>query len=86
MQALCGIYAKDVHVRVACLNAIKCIPSVSSHLPQNLQVTTSLWIALHDPEKVRHVLEPYIAKFLLYNLVTFTMLPSRISAIVLLYV
>nr|CAD1820930.1 unnamed protein product [Ananas comosus var. bracteatus] len=40
--ALCGIYAKDVHVRVACLNAIKCIPSVSSHLPQNLQTVAEL--------------------------------------------
>ncbi|KAF5735270.1 translational activator GCN1 [Tripterygium wilfordii] len=51
-SALCGVYAKDVHVRMACLNAIKCIPAVSSRaLPQNLDVATSLWIALHDPEK-----------------------------------
>lgn len=35
------------------MNAIKCIPisSVRSQ-PQNLQVVTNLWIALHDPEKV----------------------------------
>lgn len=53
MQALCGIYAKDVHVRLACLNAIKCIPSVSGHsLPQDFNVSTSIWIALHDPQKV----------------------------------
>ncbi|XP_008796399.2 protein ILITYHIA [Phoenix dactylifera] len=51
-SALCGVYAKDVHVRLACLNAIKCIPSVSGHsLPQDFKVSTSIWIALHDPEK-----------------------------------
>ncbi|XP_073011814.1 protein ILITYHIA isoform X1 [Typha latifolia] len=50
--ALCGVYSKHVHVRLACLNAIKCIPSVSGHsMQQNFQVATSLWIALHDPEK-----------------------------------
>ncbi|KAF2306959.1 hypothetical protein GH714_022778 [Hevea brasiliensis] len=51
-SALYGVYAKDVHVRMACLNAIKCIPAVSSHsLPQDVVVATSIWIALHDPEK-----------------------------------
>ncbi|KDP23748.1 hypothetical protein JCGZ_23581 [Jatropha curcas] len=51
-SALYGVYAKDVHVRMACLNAIKCIPAVSSHsLPENVEVATSIWIALHDPEK-----------------------------------
>ncbi|XVF57046.1 hypothetical protein PTKIN_Ptkin06aG0171600 [Pterospermum kingtungense] len=51
-SALYGIYAKDVHVRMACLNAVKCIPSVSSRaLPQNVEVATNIWIALHDPEK-----------------------------------
>ncbi|KAG9447741.1 hypothetical protein H6P81_013869 [Aristolochia fimbriata] len=51
-QALCGIYAKDVHVRLACLNAVKCIPSVSSRsLPQSTEVASSIWIALHDPDK-----------------------------------
>ncbi|KAK2994711.1 hypothetical protein RJ640_002517 [Escallonia rubra] len=50
--ALCGVYAKDVHVRMACLNAIKCSPSVTSRsLPQNVEIATSIWIALHDPEK-----------------------------------
>ncbi|KAI9185460.1 hypothetical protein LWI28_007508 [Acer negundo] len=50
--ALYGVYAKDVHVRMACLNAIKCIPAVSSRsLPQNTEVSSSIWIALHDPEK-----------------------------------
>ncbi|CAK7341235.1 unnamed protein product [Dovyalis caffra] len=50
--ALYGVYAKDVHVRMACLNAIKCIPAVSSRsIPENVEVATSLWIALHDPEK-----------------------------------
>lgn len=40
-------------MRLACLNAVKCIPSVSSRsLPQNTQVASSIWIALHDPEKV----------------------------------
>ena len=47
------MYAKDVHVRLACLNAIKCIPAVASRsVPENVEVATSLWIALHDPEKV----------------------------------
>ncbi|XP_042484650.1 protein ILITYHIA [Macadamia integrifolia] len=50
--ALCGVYAKDVHVRLACLNAIKCVPSVAGRcIPQNVEVATSIWIALHDPEK-----------------------------------
>ncbi|KAJ6791105.1 protein ILITYHIA [Iris pallida] len=52
-SALSGVYASDVHVRLACLNAVKCIPSVAGRsLPQNLQVATRIWIALHDPEKV----------------------------------
>ncbi|KAM0941961.1 putative armadillo-like helical, translational activator Gcn1, TOG domain-containing protein [Dioscorea sansibarensis] len=51
-HALSGIYAKDVHVRLACLNAVKCIPAVAGHsLPQNLEVGTHIWIALHDPDK-----------------------------------
>jgi hypothetical protein len=49
-QALVGVYAKEVHVRLACLTAIKCIPSHS--VQRDLQVSTSLWIAAHDPEKV----------------------------------
>ncbi|KAL6545243.1 eIF-2-alpha kinase activator GCN1 [Orobanche gracilis] len=50
--ALYGVYAKDVHVRIACLNAVKCIPAVSNCLiPQNVEVATSLWVALHDREK-----------------------------------
>ena len=53
MQALSGVYAKDVHVRMACLNAVKCIPAVASRsLPENTEVATSIWIGLHDPEKV----------------------------------
>ncbi|OMO84593.1 Armadillo-like helical [Corchorus capsularis] len=51
-SALYGVYAKDVHVRMACLNAVKCIPAVSSRvLPENVEVATNIWIALHDPEK-----------------------------------
>uniref|UniRef100_K4AM52 TOG domain-containing protein n=1 Tax=Setaria italica TaxID=4555 RepID=K4AM52_SETIT len=49
-QALGGVYAKEVHVRLACLNAIKCVPIHS--VQRDLQVSTSLWIAAHDPEKV----------------------------------
>lgn len=50
--ALAGVYAKDVHVRMACLNAVKCIPAVSGRsLPQDVNFATSIWIALHDPEK-----------------------------------
>ena len=53
LQALCGVYAKDVHVRMACLNAVKCIPAVANRsLPEDIAVATSIWIALHDPEKV----------------------------------
>lgn len=53
LQALYGVYAKDVHVRMACLSAVKCIPAVASRsLPQNVEVATSIWVALHDPEKV----------------------------------
>lgn len=53
LQALYGVYAKDVHVRMACLNAVKCIPAISSRsLLENVEVATSIWIALHDPEKV----------------------------------
>lgn len=51
-SALHGVYAKDVHVRMACLNAVKCIPAVSTRsLSENIEVSTSLWIAVHDPEK-----------------------------------
>ncbi|XP_061366387.1 protein ILITYHIA [Gastrolobium bilobum] len=51
-SALYGVYAKDVHVRMACLNAVKCIPAVANRsLPENTDVATSIWIALHDPEK-----------------------------------
>ncbi|KAL3654018.1 eIF-2-alpha kinase activator GCN1 [Castilleja foliolosa] len=50
--ALYGVYAKDIHVRMACLNAVKCIPAVSNcSIPQNVEVATSLWLALHDTEK-----------------------------------
>ncbi|KQK13484.1 protein ILITYHIA [Brachypodium distachyon] len=49
-QALVGVYAKEVHVRLACLTAIKCVPSHS--VQRELRVSTSLWIAVHDPEKV----------------------------------
>ncbi|KAK4433125.1 protein ILITYHIA, partial [Sesamum alatum] len=50
--ALSGIYAKDIHVRMACLNAVKCIPAVSNcSIPQNVEVATSIWLALHDIEK-----------------------------------
>ncbi|KAM7250092.1 hypothetical protein ACFE04_021975 [Oxalis oulophora] len=51
--ALYGVYAKDLHVRIACLNAIKCVPAVASRsIPENVEVATSIWIALHDPEKL----------------------------------
>lgn len=53
LQALYGVYAKDVHVRMACLNSVKCIPAVANRsLPESIEVSTSIWIALHDPEKV----------------------------------
>lgn len=60
LKALYGVYAKDVHVRMACLNAVKCIPAVANRsLPQNTEVATSIWVALHDPEKV----SPLFPKF-----------------------
>ncbi|XP_071733980.1 protein ILITYHIA [Rutidosis leptorrhynchoides] len=50
--ALSGVYAKDVHVRLACLNAAKCIPAISTRsVPQDVDIATNIWIALHDPEK-----------------------------------
>ncbi|XP_076949401.1 protein ILITYHIA-like isoform X2 [Bidens hawaiensis] len=50
--ALSGVYAKDVHVRLACLNAVKCIPAISTRsVPEDVDIATSIWIALHDPEK-----------------------------------
>ncbi|KAG6388178.1 hypothetical protein SASPL_153377 [Salvia splendens] len=50
--ALSGVYAKDIHVRMACLNAVKCIPAVSNcSIPQNVEVATSIWLALHDSDK-----------------------------------
>lgn len=57
LQALSGVYAKDIHVRMACLNAVKCIPAVSRHsVPQSSEIATCIWLALHDPEKVLHIL------------------------------
>ncbi|KAG2312032.1 hypothetical protein Bca52824_023589 [Brassica carinata] len=51
-NALYGVYSKHVHVRMACLNAVKCIPAVSKYsLPQNVDIATNIWIAVHDPEK-----------------------------------
>lgn len=51
-SAMDGIYAKEVHVRMACLNAVKCIPAVSNcSIPESVEVATSIWLALHDPEK-----------------------------------
>ncbi|XP_010550811.1 PREDICTED: eIF-2-alpha kinase activator GCN1 [Tarenaya hassleriana] len=51
-HALYGVYAKDVHVRMSCINAVKCIPAVSRcSLPQSVDIATNIWIALHDPEK-----------------------------------
>ncbi|KAL8159190.1 hypothetical protein V2J09_000727 [Rumex salicifolius] len=51
-SALYGMYAKDIHVRMACLNAVKCIPAFSSRsMPKNVEVATNIWIALHDLEK-----------------------------------
>ncbi|KAL7613274.1 hypothetical protein Lser_V15G05155 [Lactuca serriola] len=50
--ALSGVYVKDLHVRLACLNATKCIPAISSRsVPQDIEIATSIWIALHDLEK-----------------------------------
>lgn len=40
-------------MRIACLHAVKCIPAVSNcALPEDVEVATGIWIALHDPEKV----------------------------------
>lgn len=42
-----------MHVRMACLNAVKCVPAVANcTLPENVEIATNIWIALHDPEKV----------------------------------
>lgn len=51
-QALCGIFAKDVHVRLSCLSAIKCVPALSNRsIPEDVEVASSIWLALHDPVK-----------------------------------
>ena len=43
-------------MRLACLNAIKCIPySPGDPIHVDISVTTRFWIALHDPEKVSDV-------------------------------
>nr|GLL41411.1 eIF-2-alpha kinase activator GCN1 isoform X14 [Ipomoea trifida] len=49
--ALFGVYAKYVHVRVACLNAVKCVPALAGHsIPEIIEVATSIWLAFHaDP-------------------------------------
>lgn len=72
-QALSGVYAKDIHVRMACLNAVKCIPAVSNcSIPQNVEVATSLWLALHDTEKVLWlVFSLLVTLYLLYSLSVF---------------
>nr|GMD67983.1 eIF-2-alpha kinase activator GCN1 isoform X17 [Ipomoea batatas] len=47
-QALLGVYAKYVHVRVACLNAVKCVPALAGHsIPEIIEVATSIWLAFH---------------------------------------
>ncbi|PRQ37492.1 putative armadillo-like helical protein [Rosa chinensis] len=46
------VYAKVVHIRMASLTAVKCIPTVAIRfLIQKVEAATSIWIALHDPEK-----------------------------------
>nr|GMD84196.1 eIF-2-alpha kinase activator GCN1 isoform X17 [Ipomoea batatas] len=46
--ALSGVYAKYVHVRVACLNAVKCVSALAGHsIPENIEVATSIWLAFH---------------------------------------
>nr|GMD93689.1 eIF-2-alpha kinase activator GCN1 isoform X17 [Ipomoea batatas] len=48
LQALSGVYAKYVHVRVACLNAVKCVPALAGHsIPEIIEVATSIWLAFH---------------------------------------
>lgn len=68
-----GVYAKDIHVRMACLNAVKCIPAVSNcSIPQNVEVATSIWLALHDTEKVLWlVFSLLVTLYLLYSLSVF---------------
>uniref|UniRef100_A0ACD6AQE4 Uncharacterized protein n=2 Tax=Avena sativa TaxID=4498 RepID=A0ACD6AQE4_AVESA len=48
-QALVGVYAKEVSVRLACLTAIQFVPCHS--VQQDLQVSTILLIAVNDPEQ-----------------------------------
>nr|GMC77218.1 eIF-2-alpha kinase activator GCN1 isoform X17 [Ipomoea batatas] len=38
---------------MACLNAVKCVPALAGHsIPENIEVATGIWLALHDPEKL----------------------------------
>lgn len=52
-QALNGLYSEFVVVRIACLNAVKHVPSLGRKVTGDKStVTTLLWMALHDPDKV----------------------------------
>lgn len=85
---------------MACLNAVKCIPAVSKcSLPQNVDIATNIWIALHDPEKVNlHNLMRYLVFFFIFllyinagNLTVFRVLTTKLmylagaSKVVVLY-
>lgn len=42
-------------MRIACLNAVKHVPSLGRKaIAEESTVTTLLWMALHDPDKVHH--------------------------------
>ncbi|KAG0555734.1 hypothetical protein KC19_11G000200 [Ceratodon purpureus] len=51
-EALNGLYSEFVVVRIACLNAVKHVPSLGRKVTGDKStVTTLLWMALHDPDK-----------------------------------
>jgi len=44
-------------VRIACLNAVKRVPSLGRKKSlEESRVTTLLWMALYDPDKVKFIL------------------------------
>lgn len=51
-EALVGLYSKHAHVRAACLFAIKFVPALKKRaVAHDSYLATTLWMALHDPEK-----------------------------------
>lgn len=78
-QALNGLFSEFVPVRIACLNAVKHVPSVGRETTGDKStVTTLLWMALHDPDKV--IQEAYSCYKVLYIFCAFYALDDGMLA------